>query len=219
MHTKPWKLKPGFINRVLVAVKFLRPRNAFRNSVFGASKLASAKTPLLNPYCRPHAHKRLRSWFRSISSVLFLVHLSWTASQRAPNAPKFAQPSLSRSKPRSSPAKQTLVWLFLYGWSSLQCKFGYVCYVSFWHTTWEKVIIYLNSVLTKWGFLWIHGFWWRAVFILRKRFLNTFKVQISSFKVQISSFKVRILAFKVQTLSAIPLRSPSKGDQAPWSLK
>ena len=30
----------------------MRPRNAFRNSVFGASKLASAKTPLLNPYCR-----------------------------------------------------------------------------------------------------------------------------------------------------------------------
>ena len=81
------------------------------------------------------------------------------------------------------------------------------------------VITYLNSVLTKWGFLWIHGFWWRAVFILRKRFFNTFKVQISSFKVRISSFKVRILAFKVQTLSAIPLRSPSKGDQAPWSLK
>ena len=44
---------------------------------------------------------------------------------------------------------------------------------------------------------------------LRKRFLNTFKVQISSFKVRISSFKVRILAFKVQTLSAISLRSPS----------
>ena len=40
-----------------------------------------------------------------------------------------------------------------------------------------------------------------GVFILRKRFLNTFKVQISS-------FKVRVLAFKVQTLSAIPLRSP-----------
>ena len=51
----------------------------------------------------------------------------------------------------------------------------------------------------KWGFLWIHGFWWRAVLILRKRFLNTFKVQISSLKVRISSFKVRILAFKVQT--------------------
>ena len=29
---------------------------------------------------------------------------------------------------------------------------------------------YSNSVLTKWGFLWIHGFWWRAVFILRKWF-------------------------------------------------
>ena len=43
----------SFINRVLVAV-ILRPRNAFRNSVFGASKLASAKTPLLNPYCRLH---------------------------------------------------------------------------------------------------------------------------------------------------------------------
>ena len=51
---QPWKLKPGFINRVLVAVIFDRPRNAFRNSVFGASKLASAKTPLLNPYCRLH---------------------------------------------------------------------------------------------------------------------------------------------------------------------
>ena len=37
---------------------------------------------------------------------------------------------------------------------------------------------------------------------LKKKVLNTFKVQISS-------FKVRILAFKVQTLSAIPLRSPS----------
>ena len=49
-------------------------------------------------------------------------------------------------------------------------------------------IHYLNSILTKWGLLWIHGFWWRAVFILRKRFLNTFKVQISSFKVRISSF-------------------------------
>ena len=30
----------------------MRPRNAFRNSVFGASKLASAKTPLLKPYYR-----------------------------------------------------------------------------------------------------------------------------------------------------------------------
>ena len=30
------------------------PRNAFRNSVFGASKLASAKTPLLKPYYRLH---------------------------------------------------------------------------------------------------------------------------------------------------------------------
>ena len=46
----------------------------------------------------------------------------------------------------------------------------------------------------------------------KKKVFNTFKVQISS-------FKVRILAFKVQTLSAIPLRSPSEGDQAPWSLK
>ena len=27
-----------------------RPRNAFRNSAFGASKVASAKTPLLKPY-------------------------------------------------------------------------------------------------------------------------------------------------------------------------
>ena len=53
----------------------------------------------------------------------------------------------------------------------------------------------------------------------KKKVLNTFKVQISSFKVRILSFKVRILAFKVQTLSAIPLRSPSSGDQAPWSLK
>ena len=53
----------------------------------------------------------------------------------------------------------------------------------------------------------------------KKKFFNILKVQISSFKVRISSFKVRILAFKVQTLSAIPLRSPSKGDQAPWSLK
>ena len=44
---------------------------------------------------------------------------------------------------------------------------------------------------------------------IKKRSLNTFKVQISSFKVRISSFKVRILDFKVQTLSAIPLRSPS----------
>ena len=42
---------------------------------------------------------------------------------------------------------------------------------------------------------------------LKKRFFNAVKVQISS-------FKVRILAFKVQTLSAIPLRSPSSGDQA-----
>ena len=32
----------------------MRPRNAFRNSVFGASKLASAKTPLLKPYYRLH---------------------------------------------------------------------------------------------------------------------------------------------------------------------
>ena len=32
----------------------MRPRNAFRNRVFGASKLASAKTPLLNPCCRLH---------------------------------------------------------------------------------------------------------------------------------------------------------------------
>ena len=32
----------------------MRLRNAFRNSVFGASKLASAKTPLLKPYCRLH---------------------------------------------------------------------------------------------------------------------------------------------------------------------
>ena len=40
-----------------------------------------------------------------------------------------------------------------------------------------------------------------ATSILRKRFLKTFKVQISSFN--------RILAFKVQALSAIPLRSLS----------
>ena len=32
----------------------MRPRTAFRNSVFGASKLASAKTPLLKPYYRLH---------------------------------------------------------------------------------------------------------------------------------------------------------------------
>ena len=32
----------------------MRPRNAIRNSVFGTSKLASAKTPLLKPYCRLH---------------------------------------------------------------------------------------------------------------------------------------------------------------------
>ena len=32
----------------------MRPRNAFRNSVFGASKLASAKTPLLMPCYRLH---------------------------------------------------------------------------------------------------------------------------------------------------------------------
>ena len=49
----PWKLKPGFINRVLVEVIF-EASNAFRNSGFGASKLASAKTPLLKPYYRLH---------------------------------------------------------------------------------------------------------------------------------------------------------------------
>ena len=62
----PWKLKPGFINRVLVVV-ILRPRNAFRNSVFGASKLASTKTPLLNPYYRLHGirgNRRFCYFFR-----------------------------------------------------------------------------------------------------------------------------------------------------------
>ena len=44
----------------------MSPRNAFRNSVFGASKLASAKTPLLKPYYRLHGYCReiLLSWRR-----------------------------------------------------------------------------------------------------------------------------------------------------------
>ena len=44
----PWKLKPGFINRVLVAVIFEASKCL--------SKLASAKTPLLNPYYRLHGN-------------------------------------------------------------------------------------------------------------------------------------------------------------------
>ena len=57
----------------------MRPQNAFRNSVFGASKLASAKTPLLKPYYRLHGSVSALVYAHLRSFPLICVFLHPTA--------------------------------------------------------------------------------------------------------------------------------------------
>ena len=70
----------------------------------------------LQSFCSSLQGSRPKMWRKSPDSEAKKISVE---SQRSPNPPEFAQPRLSRVKPRSSPArgyKNLGVCLFLYGW-------------------------------------------------------------------------------------------------------
>ena len=117
------------------------------------------------------------SLFLSLSLSLYIyIYISLSLSRLSLSLSLFyLSLSLSLSLFSLSLSLSIYIYIFMYKYIYIYIYLSLSLYLSFCMCIYIYIFLYiyihtssLDSVLTKWGLLWIHDFWRRAVFILRK---------------------------------------------------